>query len=58
MKRIVLLLAIVGLALVSCTDNSAEHEELLKSSQKQFIDKGSDTHPGADGDDDETDNEL
>ncbi|CAL2094566.1 hypothetical protein [Tenacibaculum sp. 190524A02b] len=51
MKKIILLVFVLSLAFVSCTDNTTEHEEL--SNKIQNIDKGGDTHIGGDGGDDD-----
>ncbi|WP_422092128.1 hypothetical protein [Tenacibaculum ovolyticum] len=53
MKKILLAVFVVSFAFISCTDNTEEHEELIKATQS--IDKGNSTTP--DGPDDDDNNE-
>lgn len=56
MKKLILLafIAIAGLAFTSCTDNTQEHEELLKI---QFVDKSESSSSDSIGED-EVDNDY
>ena len=42
MKKLLLLLFVVSLAFISCTDNTEEYEELLKE-ERQSVEKGGNT---------------
>ncbi|CAL2085190.1 hypothetical protein T190607A02C_20104 [Tenacibaculum sp. 190524A02b] len=48
MKKLIALIFVASLTLVSCTDNTQEHEELSKKIQN--IDKEDSIHDGGSGD--------